>query len=150
MITGIVAALVLSKFPFLYLWLYPEIAANLYPLYSFPVILVLSTIGCLLGTLLTKPEGDEILMKFYRQVRPWGFWKPIHEKVVQADPAFKSDANFKRDMFNIFIGIIWQTSLVVLPLYIVIREQKSMFEAITVLVITSLILKKTWWNKITD
>jgi hypothetical protein len=53
-------------------------------------------------------------------------------------------------MFNIFIGIIWQTSLVVLPLYIVIREQKSMFEAITVLVITSLILKKTWWNKITD
>jgi hypothetical protein len=103
-----------------------------------------------LGTLLTKPEGDEILMKFYRQVRPWGFWKPVHEKVVQADPTFKSDANFKRDMFNIFIGIIWQTSLVVLPLYIVIREKKSMFEAITVLVITSLILRKTWWSKITD
>ena len=150
MITGIVAALGLSKFPFLYLWLYPDIAANLYPLYSFPVILVLSTTGCMLGTLLTKPEGDEILMKFYRQVRPWGFWKPVHEKVVQADPGFKSDANFKRDMFNIVIGIIWQTSLVVLPLYIVIREKKSMYEAIAVLVITSLILKKTWWNKITD
>jgi solute:Na+ symporter, SSS family len=150
MMTGIAATLVLSKFPFLYLWLYPDIVANLYPLYSFPVILVLSAAGCVLGTLLTKPEGDEILMRFYRQVRPWGFWKPVHEKVVQADPTFKSDANFKRDMFNIFIGIIWQTSLVVLPLYIVIREQKSMFEAITVLVITSLILKKTWWNKITD
>jgi Na+/proline symporter len=150
MMTGIAATLILSKFPFLYLWLYPDIVANLYPLYSFPVILVLSAVGCLLGTLLTKPEGDEILMKFYRQVRPWGFWKPVHEKVVRADPTFRSDANFKRDMFNIFIGIIWQTSLVVLPLYIVIREQKSMFEAITVLVITSLILKKTWWNKITD
>ena len=89
-------------------------------------------------------------MKFYRQVRPWGFWKPIHEKVVLADPGFKSDANFKRDMFNIVIGIIWQTSLVVLPLYIVIREKRSMYGAIAVLVITSFILKKTWWNKITD
>jgi hypothetical protein len=32
----------------------------------------------------------------------------------------------------------------------VIREKRSMYEAIVVLVITSLILKKTWWNKITD
>jgi hypothetical protein len=119
-------------------------------LYSFPVILVLSGIGCVLGTLLTKPEGDEILMQFYRQVRPWGFWKPVHEKVLKADPSFKSDATFKRDMFNIAIGIVWQTSLVVLPLYIVIRESKPMFETIAVLIITSLILKKTWWNRITD
>ena len=37
-----------------------------------------------------------------------------------------------------------------LPIYIVIREHVPMFEAIAVLVITSLILKKTWWNKITD
>jgi len=150
MITGIACTLVLSKFPGLYLWLYPDIVANLYPLYSFPVILVLSTVGCVLGTLLTKAENDEILMKFYRQVRPWGFWQPVHAKVVQADPAFVSDANFKRDMFNIVIGIIWQTSLVVLPLYIVIREKTPALEAIIVLVITSLILRKTWWSKITD
>ncbi|MDD2764693.1 MAG: Na+:solute symporter [Opitutaceae bacterium] len=150
MITGIAAALILSKFPFLYLWLYPDIAANLYPLYSFPVILTLSTIGCVLGTLLSRPEEDETLMKFYRQVRPWGFWKPVHDKVVQADPGFVSDANFKRDMFNIFIGIIWQTSLVVLPLYIVIREKAAILQAIIVIVITSLILRKTWWSKITD
>jgi len=61
---------------------------------------------------------------------PGGFWKPVHAKVVKADPDFKSDANFKRDMFNIVIGIHWQTSLVVIPIYIVIREKASMFEAI--------------------
>jgi SSS family solute:Na+ symporter len=150
MATGIAAALFLSRFPSLYLWLYPEIVPNLYALYSFPVILALSTVGCILGTLLTKPEEDEVLMKFYRQVRPWGFWKPIHAKVVKADPKFKSDANFKRDAFNVVIGIIWQTSLVVLPVYLVIRAKAPFFETAAVLVITSLILKKTWWNKITD
>jgi SSS family solute:Na+ symporter len=150
MAAGIASALVLSKFPGLYLWVYPDIVPNLYALYSFPVILVLSTAGSILGTLLSKPEDDAVLMRFYKQVRPWGFWKPIHAKVVKADPKFKSDANFKRDMFNVFIGIVWQTSLVVLPVYFVIREKVPMFEAIAVLVITSLILRKTWWNKITD
>jgi hypothetical protein len=32
----------------------------------------------------------------------------------------------------------------------VIRARAPIFEAIAVLVITSLILRKTWWNKITD
>jgi solute:Na+ symporter, SSS family len=150
MITGIASALILSRFPSIFLWLYPPIVQNLHALYSFPVILVLSTVGCVVGTLLTKPEEDEILIRFYKQVRPWGFWKPIHAKVVAADPAFKSDANFKRDMFNVAIGIAWQTSLIVVPIFLVIREGRSMIEAIVVLVITSLILKKTWWNKITD
>jgi solute:Na+ symporter, SSS family len=150
MATGIASALVLSRFPSLYLWLYPEIVPNLYALYSFPVILVLSTAGCILGTFLSKPEDEKVLMKFYKQVRPWGFWKPIHAKVVKADPKFKSDANFKRDMFNVVIGIIWQTSLVVLPVYLVIRAKAPFFETIAVLVISSLILKKTWWDKISE
>lgn len=150
MATGIAAALILSRFPALYLWLYPEIVPNLYALYSFPVILVLSLVGCLLGTSLSKPENDEILIKFYKQVRPWGFWKPIHNKVVALDPSFQSDANFKLDMFNVVMGTIWQTSLVVIPIYIVLREKMPFFEAIAVLIITSLILKKTWWNKLTE
>ncbi len=150
MATGIAAALILSKFPELYLWIYPDIVPNLYALYSFPVILVLSLAGCLLGTFLSKPEDDETLMSFYRQVRPWGFWKPIHNKVVALDPTFKSDANFKLDMFNVVIGTIWQTSLIVIPIYIVLREKLPFFEAVVVLAITSLILKKTWWNKLTE
>jgi Na+/proline symporter len=150
MIAGIFSALVLSRFPQLYLWLYPEIAPNLHALYSFPVILVLSTVGCILGTLLTKPEEDEVLMKFYKQVRPWGFWKPIHQKVLQLDPAFKSDANFKRDMFNVAVGIVWQTSLVALPIFIVVREKGSMVSALAILLVSSLVLRKTWWKNITD
>jgi SSS family solute:Na+ symporter len=150
MATGIASALILSKFPFLYVWIFPGIVKNLYALYSFPVILVISTLGCLLGTFLSSPEEDDILIKFYKQVRPWGFWKPIHAKVLQQDPAFKSDANFKLDMFNVFIGIIWQTSLIVIPVYIVLRAGLPFAEAVVILVITTLILKKTWWNKLTE
>jgi solute:Na+ symporter, SSS family len=37
-----------------------------------------SLVGCLLGTFLTKPEDDAVLMDFYSpRQRPWGFWGPV-------------------------------------------------------------------------
>ena len=150
MALGILAALVLSKFPGLYIWMFPDIVPNLYALYSFPVILALSTVGCVLGTFLSKPEEMKILVRFYKQVRPWGWWKPVHALAVKQDPKFRSDANFKRDAFNTTVGIVWQTSLVMLPIYIVLREGLPVLEAAAVLIITSIILRKTWWEKLSE
>jgi SSS family solute:Na+ symporter len=139
MIVGLIASLTM-----------PAILPTFPDFYIFPFILVLSLVGCIVGTLATKPEDDEILKSFYKQVRPWGFWGPIHEKVVQEDPGFQRNKDFKRDMFNIVIGIIWQTSLVVIPIYLIIRENVSLITAIIILAITSFILKKNWYDKLTD
>ena len=105
-------------------------------------------IGTILGSLLTKPENDEVLKKFYKSVRPWGFWKPVHEKVMIENPEFQKNNNFKRDMLNVAIGIIWQTCLVALPIYIIIRENFPIFTTILILIISSFILKKNWLDKI--
>ncbi len=138
MITGLVASLILPLF------------MSLPDFYIFPFILVISLAGCFAGTLLTKPENDEVLKSFYKTIRPWGFWKPIHEKVVQEDPTFEGNKNFKNDMFNVVIGIIWQTSLIVIPIYLIIKERVSLITAIIILAITSFILKKNWYDKLTD
>ncbi len=88
----------------------------------FPLVLVISLIGCLLGTLLTKPEDEEVLKDFYRRVRPWGFWGPVLKKVLAEDPGFKRNRDFRRDMFNIADRHRVADRLVALPLYIVIKE----------------------------
>jgi Na+/proline symporter len=117
---------------------------------EFPFIFINSVIGCFVATLLTKPEKDEVLMKFYHNVRPWGFWKPICEKVMKADPEFVPNKNFKRDMSNIVVGIIWQITLMATPVFLVLREFSSLGICIAVLVVTSLILKFNWWNKLEE
>jgi len=117
---------------------------------SFPIIFLNSIIGCVVATLLTKPEDDAVLMKFYHNVRPWGFWKPIYEKVKKIDPQFQANKNFKRDMFNILIGMAWQITLMCTPVFLVIREFKSMLISLAVLLVTSLILKLNWWNKLEE
>jgi solute:Na+ symporter, SSS family len=148
MVAGLAASLIMPFFSHTSLSMFP-IAHN-FNMNAFPIIFGFSILGCLLGTLLTKPEDDETLKKFYKQVRPWGFWKPIHKLVVAEDPAFEGNKDFKKDMSNVVVGIIWQTSLVAFPVFLVLREWTSFFVAIAIVAVTSVFLKFNWWNKLKD
>ena len=139
MVSGLTASLILPK-------AMPD--ANF--LTTFPIIFSISTLGSLLGCLLTKPEDDDILIKFYKNVRPWGFWKPVYEKVIEIDPGFKRNTAFGRDMLNSLVGIIWQMSLTIMPVALVIREYRMMWAFVGVFVITSVILKFNWFDKLED
>jgi len=139
MVSGMVPSLIL-----------PLIFPNVHDFNMFPFILLLGLLGCFIGSYVTKPDDEEVLKSFYKQVRPWGFWGPIYEKVIKEDPAFKKNTNFKRDMFNVIIGIIWQTCLVIIPIYLIIEENISLVSAVTMLLITSFILKKNWYDKLSD
>jgi hypothetical protein len=147
-VAGLVAALVLPFFSHTFLGQFP--IENNFNMNAFPIIFVVSLIGCIAGTLLTRPEDTDTLKNFYKSVRPWGFWKPIHKLVVQEDPGFKGNKDFKRDMFNIVIGICWQSSLVAFPVFLILREWTPFFIAISIVALTSVILKFTWWNKLKD
>ena len=130
----------------------PPIVERFWPgtntLYAFPAIFLFSAIGCVLGTLLTKPEDEDILKSFYATVRPWGFWRPIAEKVKAENPTFEPNTNCARHWFNVLVGIIWQVTLVALPIYIVIQEPRGVVSTLVVLTITTLILKKSWFDRL--
>jgi SSS family solute:Na+ symporter len=115
---------------------------------AFPLILAISLAGCLVGALLTPAEDEQVLKTFYRQVRPWGFWGPVLAKVLKEDPSFERNKDFKRDMFNIAVGIVWQTSLVLVPICLVIRKFNGLAIALGVVALTSLILKRTWYDNL--
>jgi Na+/proline symporter len=147
MFIGILAALV---FPKILPPLFPSIPQDIILLYFFPLQLIISLIGCFIGTYLAPPTSEETLKKFYSTVRPWGFWKPIHEKVIAENPSFRKNRNFSRDMFNIFIGIICQTALVILPIVIITKAHISLVITIVVIVLTGVILKKTWYDRLEE
>lgn len=141
MTAGTVGAMIV---PTIWKYYFPETNT----LYAFPAILALSAIGCFLGTLLSAPEDKEVLISFYTTVRPWGFWGPIRKLVTESDPTFKPNRNFRRDMFNVTVGIVWQLTLTVLPVYIVIREWGWAAGTLAILIATSVTLKLSWYNKL--
>ncbi|MCF8262087.1 MAG: Na+:solute symporter [Melioribacteraceae bacterium] len=148
MLSGIIISAIPMVSPEVLAYLFPDFAPDIRILYYFPVILIGSLIGCFVATYLTPPTDEQTLKDFYRTVKPWGFWKPIHELVVKDYPEFAKNNNFKRDAFNIFIGILWQTSLVALPMYLVFHEFIATFVTLLIAVILSFVLKKTWYDRL--
>ena len=138
MVFGLIPALV-----------FPRITDTL-DLYYFPWLLIISIAGAVLGTLLTKPTDEKTLKEFYKTVNPWGFWKPIREKVVAENPGFIPNRNFKRDMFNVVVGIIAQTALVALPIYVILKDTLPIWITIAITVVSAVILKKTWWDTLPE
>ena len=141
MLTGIVAALVVPKLSFI-----PS--SGLGSFGGFALILCVSTLGCVLGSLATRPEDEAVLKKFYKQVRPWGWWGPVHAAVVKEDPAFRRNTGFGRDLFNCGVAIIWQIPLWVIPIYVIFRSWKALWISLGVLLVTSAILKFNWFDKL--
>jgi len=121
---------------------------NVQPLYVFPFILLLSTIACIAGSLLTKPVEKETLKNFYRNVRPWGFWKPVHAMVAIEDETIQPNKNAARDLGNCAVGIAWQLTLVTIPLYIVFRDLRGALISLAILAATTIFLKKFWYDRL--
>jgi len=128
------------------LFFFPEIV----DIYVFPVILLVSAIGCIIGTYLEPLPNREAVKEFYRKTRPWGFWGPIKKEVMEEDPSFVPNKDFNRDMANIAAGIVWQMAQVVIPIYFMIRENTQMVIWSAVLIITSVWLKKFWWDHLKE
>lgn len=139
MLTGVAGALIFSR-----------LFTGIEFLYYFPLLFLLSVAGSLIGTFTAPPTEEETLKKFYSTVRPWGFWKPIHELVVKDDPSFEPNKRFKLDMFNVALGIIAQLCMTILPMYIVLSMHLPLLITTLILTLIILILKKTWWDKLED
>ena len=132
---GMLGGLVASTFVPI---LFPETAA----IYLFPLILLISFLGCFLGTYFHNPDDMDILKNFYRQTKPWGFWKPVIAAIKKEDPDFIPNQNFKADLVNVIIGIVWQMTLVIMPIYLLIGATTPLMISLLVFCRHKLVVKK--------
>jgi hypothetical protein len=93
-------------------------------------------------------ENIEKVKEFYKKTKPWGFWGPIKKAVMDEDPSFQPNKDLGRDSFNIVIGIIWQLAQTVLPIYFLLRKNYYVLGWVMILIATSWLLKKYWWDKL--
>ena len=120
------------------------------PLYYFPIIFLFSVIGCVWGPYTAPATDMEVLKKFYTKTRPWGWWRPVHELVVAENPGFRKNTSACRDLFNVAVGIVWQTALVAAPIYLVLKQLWAFAAAAMVVGVATVVLKKNWYDKLED
>ena len=121
---------------------------QMHAIYLFPIIFGFSLLGSFLGTYFGKPTDMAVLKSFYKNVRPWGWWRPVYQELKNEDEGITPNREFGIDMINCAIGIIWQSSMIVLTIYLVIRDYPKAFVAFVVFLVASIILKYTWLDRV--
>ena len=51
---------------------------------------------------------------------------------------------------NVLVGIVWQMTLIVAPIYLVIRRWDGLVVSLVIFAVTSIIMKYNWLDKIKD
>jgi len=141
MITGVVAAIALKTVNELGQLGIPDG-------YAFFITAPPAAIASVAVSLMTPPDDMDVLKKFYHNVRPWGFWDPVYEALREDHPEVVRNTDFKMDMFNVAIGIVWQLMLIVMPVALVIRQWDLLAYSVGVCAATSIIMKFTWWDRL--
>lgn len=126
----------------------PAVYPALRDVWLFLTVLGASGLASFVACLTTKPEPDDVLMEFYRTVRPWGFWQPILAKCQAETPALEPNRDVLRDSANVALGIVWQIAMVAAPIYLVLKQWGRFAAWTAVFLVLSAVLKFTWYDRL--
>jgi Na+/proline symporter len=115
--------------------------------YGFPLIVAASLAMSVLGALITQPVNREILISFYRSVRPFGLWEPIRETVGLSDQEVsKKSENVSRTFLNIALGMIAIMGAYLFPMYLVGHWYWHALFWLFIGLTAAITLRFTWYN----
>jgi solute:Na+ symporter, SSS family len=114
-------------------------------MWGFLIITSASFVASILGTFMSDPVDDEVLVNFYRKTRPFGFWGHIRDLAKDVDLK-EVDAENKRDIRSIFIAVPWQLTLFMTPMVLVTRQWHLFWPLFGLLIVLSLLLYFGWFR----
>jgi len=85
--------------------------------YVFPLICLASLVVSIVASLATPPVERDVLIRFYRSVRPFGCWKPIAN--LSAEQSSSRSESVSLTLLNVVLGMIAITGLYLFPMYLV-------------------------------
>jgi SSS family solute:Na+ symporter len=123
------------------------ILKNLPDYYGFPLVVMASLTMSVLGTLATQPVKKDVLISFYRSVRPFGLWKPIRKN---ADLSFQElsmkSENASRTFINVALGMIAIVGAYLFPMYLVGHWYTQAIFWLSLGLLAATALRFTWYN----
>ncbi|EGF91563.1 sodium:solute symporter family protein [Asticcacaulis biprosthecium C19] len=150
--TGYAASMALGVVAAMWMAVYkdPVTGAAIDGLAAFPWLFAACLAVAVIGSLVTKPTDMETLKAFYKKTRPWGFWGPVLKALQEDEPAAQPNRDFGRDMFNCLVGVVWQTALTASAIFLMIREMDKFLITLAVIVVCTVVMKFTWWDRLRD
>jgi SSS family solute:Na+ symporter len=125
--------------------LYPDLPVY----YVFPLICTASLLTSVIVSLVTRPSEQDVLICFYKSVRPFGLWKPVREKARLSSEQFRSGSeNVWLTILNVVIAMLAISGLYLFPMYLVGHWYVNSLIWLGVAVAAIVVLRYTWYNNL--
>jgi len=110
-------------------------------------MVAMGTLGSLFATYLRPPTDRAVLEKFYRKTRPFGLWGPLR-KILSAEEAEAMKAEHKFDLASLPFAFFWQLTMLMLPMFLIIRQYRAAAVAGAILAISLTGLYFLWYRRL--
>ena len=115
--------------------------------YIFPSVCAASLFVSIAASLATQPTDLDILVGFYKSVRPFGLWKPIVRKAeLSAEELSIKSESVLRTVLNVALAMLAITGLYLFPMYLVGHWYVDSMIWLLLAIAAILALKYTWYQ----
>jgi SSS family solute:Na+ symporter len=118
------------------------------PMYwVFPLICAASLIASVVVSLATRATEQDILVHFYRSVRPFGLWRPIAAKAgLSGEESSSKSESVPLAIVNVLLGMIAIMGLYLFPMYLVGHWYFYSIICVGLAAAAIVILRYTWYR----
>jgi Na+/proline symporter len=146
-VSGLALALLMLSKQFTHEDAWVHAIPNNYITYS---ILLVSLIACLAVSYATKPVEAKAIDRFYRRVRPFGFWAGIRERALASGEPANAPLNLKFIPINLAVGLVASYSLYMTPVYFLGRWFYEAAAAGAIFLACAVVLYFTWFKTLPE
>jgi Na+/proline symporter len=105
--------------------------------------------GSVVATYIRPPTERAVLERFYRTTKPFGLWGPL-KKVLAPEEAAAMTREHKYDLISVPFALFWQISMLMLPLFLIVRQYKVSAITAGILAASLVGLYFFWYRKLPE
>ena len=116
---------------------------------QFLLTMTIGFVGSIFGTYVTKPTDRKVLEHFYQTTRPFGWWKPLKDCLPE-DVQQRMKKEHFYDVLSLPFAIVWQVTLFLLPMQLIIRSWHAFFVTLPIFIISLIGLYLFWYKQLPE
>ena len=103
--------------------------------------------GSVIATYIRPPTERGVLEHFYRTTKPVGLWGPLR-RILGPEEAAAMSEEHKYDLISLPFAFFWQLTMLMLPLFLIVKQFRASAVAASILAISLVGLYFFWYKKL--
>jgi len=104
-------------------------------------------VGSIIATYIRPPTERGVIEHFYRTTKPFGLWGPLR-RILGPEEAAAMSREHKYDLISLPFAFFWQLTMLMLPLFLIVKQFRASAVAASILAISLVGLYFFWYKKL--